>query len=227
MLISLRASRGFCLPVTITSNLYQCTCRLTRRPFRIVACGRGVRVRGEQRHGSRVSQDDDPARRPESPSRTSAIPMAICTRSCLPATRLSAWNPKQLKGTCIDFPLGRVRPWTLWSRADRSQPGWSRKSDDEPSPLLRRLVGNGLAHLRSRVGQRSRPSRQQLPDFRVGPGGATRVELPCKLAQAVVRRAQRAELEYLIISLAHRHARVTTLSCVYVPLPCTLLDTTR
>jgi hypothetical protein len=69
--------------------------------------------------------------------------------------------------------------------------------DDESSALLRRLVGNGLAHLRGRVRQRPRPTWPQLPDLRIGTGRTPRVELPGKLAQALVRRAQRAQLEHL------------------------------
>ena len=37
-----------------------------------------------------------------------------------------------------------------------------------------------------------------MPDLRVGPGCSPRVELPLELAQTLVRRAQRIELEYLI-----------------------------
>jgi hypothetical protein len=42
------------------------------------------------------SNDSDPVDLSHPFSRVSARPMAICTRSCLPATELGAWNSKQL-----------------------------------------------------------------------------------------------------------------------------------
>ena len=102
-------------------------------------------------------------------------------------------------------------PATLDAAVD-GRPGHtrrSRKPDDEPSPLLRRLGGNGLAHLRSRVSQRPSAPRTQLPDLRVGPGCSPRVELPIELAQTLVRRAQRIELEYLIPQTKHVRDRPT------------------
>ena len=139
--------------------------------------------------------------------------MAICTRTGLPASGVECLESEATagkgRGTCIDLSSGRVRPRTPLSRADERQPGWSRTPDDEPSPLLRRLGGNGLAHLRSRVSQRPSAPRTQLPDLRVGPGCSPRVELPIELAQTLVRRAQRIELEYLIPQTKHVRDRPT------------------
>jgi hypothetical protein len=63
---------------------------------------------GEHNHRTTVQSAADAGPRRESRTRPSAIPMAICTRMCLPIFELSAWNPKQLEGTCIDFALGGI-----------------------------------------------------------------------------------------------------------------------
>src|SRR5918993_4693283 len=98
---------------------------------------------------------------------------------------------------CIDLHRLRLDA-TPWSRSAENNDAGVETPDDEPSPLLRRLGGNGLAHLRSRVGQRPRSAWPELSDLRVGPGRSPRMELPVELAQPLVRRAQRAELEYMI-----------------------------
>jgi len=49
---------------------------------------------GEGNHRSTVQSAADARPRCASRTRPSAIPMAICTRMCLPIFELSAWNPK-------------------------------------------------------------------------------------------------------------------------------------